>query len=84
VRYSKSGRSVFVEGLELLSCGGRGIRGNYIDIKTRDEYWVSGPRKNGEDRHWAGSGTVKIDPDVAEEYWRDIRQSEPPENPLVA
>jgi hypothetical protein len=42
-------------------------------IETREEYWISGPKKNGEDRHWAGSGKVEIDEDVREEYLRDIR-----------
>ena len=50
------------------------MRGNYVDVKTGVEYWVSGPKKNGGDRHWAGSGKVQIDADVVDEYWRDIRQ----------
>ena len=49
----------------------------YFDVKTGEEYWISGPKKNGQDRHWAGSGPVEIDPDVAEEYWKDIRGCEP-------
>jgi hypothetical protein len=28
---------------------------------------------NGQDRHWAGSGPLEIDSDVAEEYWRERR-----------
>jgi hypothetical protein len=47
------------------------------------EYWVSGPKKNGRDRHWAGSGPVTIEADVVDEYWREIRRCEPPQNPFV-
>ncbi len=44
------------------------MQGNYHDIETRDEYWISGVKKNQEDRHWAGSGIVMIDESVVEEY----------------
>jgi|SRR6478672_12209420 hypothetical protein len=84
VRFSKSGRTLYLGGLELQSCRGSGIRGNYFDAKTGIEYWVSGPKKTGEDRHWAGGGVVRIDADVVDEYWRNIRECEPPENPFVA
>ncbi len=40
-------------------------------VKARgDEYWISGVKQDGHDRHWAGSGTVEIDDDAAEEYAR--------------
>lgn len=38
------------------------------------EFWISGPKRNGEDRHYAETaGPVAIDEDVAEEYWTKIR-----------
>ena len=83
VRLSKTGRTLYVGGLELQSCRGGGIRGNYFDTKTGVEYWVSGPKKNGEDRHWAGGGVVQIDADVVNDYWRSIRGCEPPDDPFV-
>ena len=47
--------------------------GNHFDPETGDEYWVSGPKKNGQDRFpWAGE-KIRIDPDVREEYWTQIR-----------
>ena len=73
VRFSHSGRTLYYGDKEFRSCVGRGIAGNYFDVKTGEEYWISGPKKNGEDRHWAGSGPVEIDPDVADEYWTEIR-----------
>jgi hypothetical protein len=39
---------------------GRGESGgNYVDMETGESFWVSGVKKNGEDRHWAGSGLVE-------------------------
>ena len=43
-------------------------------METGDEYWVSGPKSNGRDRHWAGSGPVEIDVDARQEYWTEIRK----------
>ncbi|GAB5458577.1 MAG: hypothetical protein Hens3KO_16070 [Henriciella sp.] len=68
VRLSKSGRSIHFRGKELLNIGGSGISGNYGDVATGEEYWVSGVKKNGQDRHWAGSGKVEINPAIKEEY----------------
>ena len=47
---------------------GGGVSGNYIDIETGEKYWVSGIKKNGKDRHWAGSGPVLIEREAIEEY----------------
>lgn len=38
---------------------------------TSTEYWVSGPRKDGQDTLYPG--VVEIDEDVRVEYWRDVR-----------
>jgi hypothetical protein len=80
VRFSRTLRTIYYKDQVFRSCADRGIAGNYYDVKTGEEYWISGPKKNGQDRHWAGSGPVEIDPDVAEESWKDIRgQDEPVE-----
>ncbi|MFG0298269.1 MAG: 1-deoxy-D-xylulose-5-phosphate synthase [Phycisphaerales bacterium JB047] len=73
VRYSKSGSSVYYRGARFETLKGAGVSGNYVNVETGDEYWISGCKKNGQDRHWAGSGIVEIDEDVREEYWTDIR-----------
>jgi hypothetical protein len=72
-RFTRTGRSLYFHGKRLQAAKGGGISGNYFDIETGDEYWVSGPKKDGRDRHWAGGGPVTVDDDAAEEYWRDIR-----------
>jgi hypothetical protein len=66
--FSKSGRTIYFNGKAFKSLKGNGISGNYYDLETDDEYWISGIKKNGEDRHWAGSGKVMIDESVIEEY----------------
>src|SRR5438132_11847875 len=73
VRFSQTGRTLYYRDKCFQSCGGQGIAGNYFEVNTGEEYWISGPKKSGQDRHWAGSGPVEIDQDVADEYWRDIR-----------
>ena len=84
VSFSHSGRTIYYKGKSYQSCGGQGIVGNYFDTETGDEVWISGPKKNGQDRHWAGGGSVMIDDDVVEAYWRDIRGCEPPKKPNIA
>lgn len=68
VRFSKTKRSIHFRGKELRNIGGRGISGNHVDVETGEEYWVSGVKKDRNDRHWAGGGTVEIDPAVKDEY----------------
>ena len=43
---------------------------DHVDVETGEEFWVSGVKKDGTDRHWAGSGAVEIDDDVRAEYER--------------
>ncbi len=73
VRFSKSGSSVYYAGTRFETLKGAGVSGNYFNVETGEEYWISGCKKNGQDRHWAGSGAVEIDEDVREEYWTKIR-----------
>lgn len=71
VRLSKTGRTLYCGDVELIAIGGRGTRGNYLVPATGEEYWVSGPRKDGQDT--LHPGLVEIDEDAREEYWREIR-----------
>ncbi|WP_350290528.1 mannose-1-phosphate guanylyltransferase [uncultured Croceitalea sp.] len=66
--FSKSGRTVYFHGKALKNSNARGITGNYYDVENGDEYWVSGIKRNGTDRHWAGGGKVMIDRKVVELY----------------
>jgi hypothetical protein len=67
-----------------LECGdkifrtlrGAGFKSNYYDIAARDQYWISGCRKDGMDALY--STDVEIDEDALTEYWLRIRNQ--PEN----
>jgi hypothetical protein len=48
-----------------------GYKYNCVDAETGENYWVSGPKKNGEDKLYGG--VVHIDEDAREEYWLKIR-----------
>jgi hypothetical protein len=73
VFFNKSGKTLIYQGKRFqksrpVSCS------NYHEILTGDGYWISGPKKNGEDRYgWASRTPVEIDEDVREEYWTEIR-----------
>lgn len=66
--FSKSGRTVYFNGRAFKNSNARGISGNYYDIENGDEYWISGIKKNGTDRHWAGGGKIMIDRNVVDLY----------------
>jgi hypothetical protein len=64
--YNRTRKTVYFNG--HVFCRSQGISGNHIDLETGEEYWISGVKKKGTDRHWAGSGTIEIDESVVEEY----------------
>jgi len=73
VSFSKTGKTIYYQGKSFARSGGQGIRGNYYDEETREEYWISGPHKDGADRLFGERVPVEIDEDVREEYWLTIR-----------
>ena len=73
VTFSKSGKSFYYRGKEFRSLKGMGFKSNYYDVDTHDDYWISGPKRDGQDRLYGG-GSVEIGDDVREEYWTEIRK----------
>ncbi len=65
---SKSGRTIYFNGKALKRENRGGIAGNHSDLETGEEYWVSGVKRDGADRHWAGSGVIMVDSRVLDEY----------------
>jgi hypothetical protein len=61
---SKSGKSMYFNGRALRKIS----RGRYADVETKEVYWVSGVKKNGADRHWAGRGKVLVEARAVDEY----------------
>ncbi|WP_071254878.1 hypothetical protein [Chryseobacterium sp. ERMR1:04] len=68
VEFSKSGQTVYFNNKALKKLKNTGILGNHFDIETGEEYWVSGVKKNGQDRHQFGSGKIMIDKNSMNEY----------------
>ena len=75
VYYSKTGKTLYYRGLILQSLKGMGFKSNYEDIETGNEYWVSGPRKDEDNRLYGGNRGVKIDNDVKKEYEKIINNT---------
>jgi hypothetical protein len=65
---SRSHSTIYFNDRALKRLKGGGISGNYVDLESEEEFWVSGVKKNGEDRHWAGSGRVLVERAVVDEY----------------
>ena len=84
VAFTKTGRTIIYHDKRFQSLKGSGIGANFFEVETGDQYWISGPKQNGQDRHWAGSGGVQVDAEIADEYWREIRKCKPPANALIS
>lgn len=66
VKLSRSGRTVYFNDHAFQRYNG--VSGNYFDVETGEEYWISSVKKDGTDRHWAGNGKIIIDKKIVEEY----------------
>lgn len=82
VKPSKSGRTLYFNGRALRQSG-RGASGNHVDITTGQMFWVSGVKRDGTDRHWAGSGKVFIEASAVEEYLSLVGRPELDQTQLV-
>ncbi|MHB8872851.1 MAG: hypothetical protein ACYC8T_04120 [Myxococcaceae bacterium] len=71
-------KTIYYRGRAFGSLKGRGFKSNYVDLETGDEYWISGPRRDGQDQLYASNVRTEIDEDVRTEYWAEIRGRRPP------
>jgi len=74
VSFSKTGTTIYYQGRSLQKLKGGGFKSNYFDIATGEHFWISGPKKNGQDALYATNIPTEIDEDVREEYWTTIRK----------
>lgn len=75
VTSSKTGRTLYFDGRGLMKLKGQRraeMGGNYVDMETGESFWISGVKKNGEDRHWAGSGKVLVEAVAVPEYLQTV------------
>jgi hypothetical protein len=75
VYFSKTGKTLYYRGLQFRSLKGRGFKANYRELISGHEYWISGPRRDRDDRLYGGNRGVKIDDDVRAEYRAYLRGS---------
>jgi hypothetical protein len=72
VEFSKTGKTIYYSGRKLAPLKGHGLKANYFDTETLEEFWVSGPKVDGTDSLYGA--TIAIDEDCRKEYWRVIRK----------
>jgi hypothetical protein len=72
VSFSKTMQTMYYDGKEFLKVKD-GFKHNCIEAETGDEYWISGCRKDGDDRLYGEKIPVHIDENVREDYWTSIR-----------
>jgi hypothetical protein len=68
VTFNSTGRTLSYKGQSFQSLKGQGFKANYRETETGEQYWISGPRRDGLDRLYGKSAlVVEIDADVREE-----------------
>jgi hypothetical protein len=73
VAFSKTGRTLYYQGDAFQRLKGSGFKANYYRVGTGEEYWISGPKRDGSDRLYGERMPVDIDDDVRVEYWTAVR-----------
>jgi hypothetical protein len=72
VRFSKTGKTIYYAGKTFKRI--QGYKANYVEVESGEEYWISGPKKDGGDRLSTSNLPIEIDEDVRREYWLDVRK----------
>jgi len=71
VKFSKTGNTLYYQDRTLVRTKGAPLKANYYDEETLEDFWVSGPKKDGRDSLF--SAEIEIDEEVRSEYWAEIR-----------
>lgn len=79
--YSRTRQTVYFNGQVFKR--GKAIAGNHFDLESGDEYWISGVKKDGSDRHWAGGGKIVMDEESVFDYLQIIQRQELPKNKFI-
>ena len=80
VSFSKTGKTLYFNGRAFQSLNGTGVSGNYFDLETNEEYWISGVKKDGADRHLAGGGNIMVEKRILSEYLKLIDKTSLPKS----
>ena len=84
VRLSKTGRTLYYNGLSFQSLKGRGFKANFFELESGEQYWISGPKRDGSDRLYGERVPIDIDEDARQEYWCSIRHAPQRQNEATA
>jgi hypothetical protein len=76
VSFSKSGKTVYFDGKAFQRIGSDRMMGNFYEIQSGDEYWISGVKKNQSDRHIYGNGKIYVERRVLSDYLKIINQAQ--------
>jgi hypothetical protein len=68
VYFSRSGKTLYYQNRRFRSLDGTGFKANYFDVDSSDQFWISGPKKDKNDRLYGGNKGVVVDDDVVLEY----------------
>jgi len=68
IYFSKSKKTLYYKGLKFQSLKGTGFKANYFETESGEHFWISGPRKDKNDRLYGGNAGVEIDNEVLDEY----------------
>lgn len=74
VSFSKTGKTIYYDGRTFRSLKGKGFKANYFEVDTKEKYWISGCRRDGQDRLYNERLPIEIDEEIREEYWLGIRK----------
>lgn len=74
VTFSKTGKTIYYKGQKFRSLKGQGFKSNFFDVETREDYWISRPRRDGRDRLYGERMPIEVDDEAREEYWTVIRR----------
>lgn len=76
VKTSKTGNTIYFNDHAFQKQ--TGYYSNYVDIENGDEYWISGVKRTGSNRHQCGRGRIQIDSRAVEAYLDHIGEKELP------
>ena len=71
---SASGRTLYFNDMALKRDSGGDS--NHRDLVTGERYWVSGVKKRGSNRHWAGGGPIRIEQSLVEWYKEHVQHKD--------
>jgi len=75
VSFSKSGKTLYFDGKAFQRVGSSRTSGNFYDIETGEEYWISGVKKNMNDRHIFGSGKIFVEKRILNDYLKIVNKT---------